>query len=364
MLRRLDIYNVRNLRRVRLDNLSQANFLYGPNGSGKTSVLESIHLLSTGRSFRSITARPVISNDAGDLTVYGGLAVDSGDGVQALGVRRDRAGAADIRVGGVPVRSAAYLAAELPVLVLNSDSFELLVGAPRERRRFLDWGVFHVEHSFFASWQRFQRGVKQRNALLRRGNINESELRSWTTEVAAAGDALTASRKRYFHRLQARFAEVLETVLPDAEPVTLRFRQGWDRERTYLEALQSGLMVDKEQGFTHTGPQRADIRIAVGDRLAADILSRGQQKLVVSALKLAQGHVHAEANRAGDCVFLLDDLPSELDEWHLRLVCDEITRMGVQVFISCIDLSVLRKVWCPSGSIAVFHVEHGEVAKE
>lgn len=364
MLTRLDIHSVRNLKQARLEGLSQSNILYGPNGSGKTSVLESIHLLSTSRSFRSVTARSVISHGANELTVYGELAREGRGRLLPLGVQRDRAGAADIRVAGSPVRSAAHLASELPVLVLNSDSFDLLTGSPRDRRRFLDWGVFHVEHGFFASWQRFQRCIKQRNTLLRRGKIVGAELESWSFELAEAGEALTASRERYFARLQARFTQVIASVLPDSAPVTLQFRSGWDRDKAYHEVLQGGLAVDMEQGYTHSGPQRADIRIQSGDVSAADTLSRGQQKLVVSALKLAQGHLHAEEQVAGQCVFLLDDLPSELDEWHLRLVCEEITRMGAQVFISCIDLPGLREVWQTPGPLSVFHVEHGTIARE
>lgn len=364
MLTRLDIHSVRNLKRARLDGLAQSNILHGPNGSGKTSVLESVHLLSTARSFRSVTARSVISHGSNELTVYGEVMREGGSRGLPLGIQRDRSGTADIRVAGATVRSAAQLASELPVLVLNSDSFDLLTGSPRDRRRFLDWGVFHVEQGFFASWQRFQRSIKQRNALLRRGNIANAELASWSMELATAGEALTASRERYFARLQARFTQVIAAVLPDSAPVSLHFRRGWDKDRRYHEVLEAGLSVDAEQGYTHSGPQRADIRILSGDVSAADTLSRGQQKLVVSALKLAQGHLHAEDKAAGECVFLLDDLPSELDEWHLRLVCDEITRMGAQVFISCIDLPSLQSVWQADGPVSVFHVEQGRITEQ
>lgn len=361
MLTRLDIHSVRNLDQARLDGLVRTNIIYGPNGSGKTSILEAIHLLSTARSFRSTTARPVISHGIDRLTIYG--EITRNDRFLPLGIQRDRSGGADIRVSGAPVRSAADLAAELPVLVLNSDSFDLLTGSPRDRRRFLDWGVFHVEPGFFGSWQRFQRCIKQRNALLRRDKIHGDELDTWSFELAAAGESLTRSREAYFSRLQTRFSQVIESVLPDSAPVSLHFRRGWDRDRDYLQVLREGLSVDLEHGYTHSGPQRADIRILSGDASAADTLSRGQQKLVVSALKLAQGHLYAEDQFSGECVFLLDDLPSELDAWHLRLVCDEISRMGAQVFISCIDLSGLLAVWHPEAPLSMFHVEHGRVVR-
>lgn len=367
MLTRLDIHNVRNIAEARLADLSPANILYGANGSGKTSVLESIHLLSAARSFRSYTARSVISHGAGHLTVYGEVSsVAEARPVRerSLGVQRDRNGDADIRISGAPARSAAQLAAALPVLVLNSDSFDLLTGSPRDRRRFLDWGVFHVEHVFISVWQRYQRCIKQRNTLLRRGNIRDAELISWTNELAAAGESLTLSRQAYFSRLSRRFAEVIASVLPDGLPVTLQFRRGWDRDRPLVEVLNAGLVADLEQGYTHSGPQRADIRILAGDAPAADTLSRGQQKLVVSALKLAQGYLFAEEGGAEKCIFLLDDLPSELDDEHLRRICQEVEATRAQVFISCIDLADLRDVWKPPDPLSVFHVEHGQIIRE
>ncbi len=366
MLTRLDIHNVRNLEQARLGDLSRINILYGANGSGKTSVLESIHLLSAARSFRTYTARSVIRHGTNKLTVYGEVstrAVGGQRGARSLGIQREKNGNADIRVAGSTVRSVAELASELPVLVLNSDSFDLLTGSPADRRRFLDWGVFHVEHTFFLAWQRYQRSIRQRNALLRRGNIVNAELDSWTRELADAGESLTGCRQAYFSRLSARFSEVIASVLPDSPPVTLQFRRGWDRDRALLDVFKGGFSVDLEQGFTRSGPQRADIRILVGDVSAAETLSRGQQKLVVSALKLAQGHLHAEDGGMGECVFLLDDLPSELDAVHLRLICDELERTGAQVFISCIDLADVCDVWTPTGSLSVFHVEHGQIIR-
>ncbi|MFN2327468.1 MAG: DNA replication/repair protein RecF [Chromatocurvus sp.] len=371
MLTRLDIYNVRNLEQARLGDLSRTNILYGANGSGKTSVLESIHLLSAARSFRAHTARSVIKHGADKLTVYGevlrrvdGKQSGRQSGGRSLGIQRGKNGSADIRIAGSVIRSVAELASELPVLVLNSDSFDLLTGSPADRRRFLDWGVFHVEHTFFSVWQRYQRCIRQRNTLLRRGSIVNVELDSWTHELADAGESLTKCRQSYFSQLSVMFSDVIATLLPDSPPVTLQFRRGWGRERALLDVFKDGFSVDREQGFTHSGPQRADIRILVGNVSAADTLSRGQQKLVVSALKLAQGRLFAENSGAEDCVFLLDDLPSELDFQHLRLICDELEKTGAQVFISCIDRADVFDVWMPPGSLSVFHVEHGQITKE
>jgi DNA replication and repair protein RecF len=368
MLTRLDIHKVRNLSTVSLRSLSRVNIFYGANGSGKTSLLEGIHFLGAGRSFRSSSAKSVVQHGADALTVYaeksqsqGGPDGSSSSGSRSLGISRASRGALEARVDGLAVRSVAALAQELPILVFDAQGFTLLTGPPNGRRQFLDWGVFHVEHQFFAVWQRFQRALKQRNALLRRGKINAVELAGWTAELAVAGEALTAFREAYFQRLVASVAELFPIILPDCPGIGLQFRRGWERGVSYAEVLAAGEPADVEQGYTHSGPQRADVRILCDGHLASDMLSRGQQKLLVSALKLAQGEVFAGEQRGRDCLFLLDDLPAELDAYHLRLVCQEVFRLGAQVFITCIDLPDLTSAWQPDEDYSVFHVEQGRV---
>ena len=361
MLTRLDIYNVRNLEVVRLHGLGRACVLFGENGSGKTSVLEAIHMLSLARSFRASSARSVIRHGESHCTVYGEV-VQAGGTVRALGVQRETSGMAMLKVAGRPVRNVSSLVAELPVLVINADSFQLLVGPPAGRRRFLDWGVFHVEHDFFAAWQRFQRCIKQRNTLLRRDKLHPDELSAWTRDLAQAGERLTACRRRYFEQLVPVFHEVAAELLPECEAVTLRFRQGWDANLPYGEALAATANTDRDQGYTHVGPQRAEIAVTVGGYSAADTLSRGQQKIVVCALKLAQGHVLRRQERSMTCSYLIDDLPSELDAAHTRRVCHQLEALGAQVFITCIAADAMAGMW-PADAVPpqLFHVEQGQV---
>jgi DNA replication and repair protein RecF len=365
-LTQLQINHVRNLRHVRLEDLHMVNVFYGSNGSGKTSVLESIHLLGMARSFRGTSIKSLIAHEAQHCTVFGttlsGHAVaskPSGLGLP-LGVQRNRVGEAQIKVGGRQVRSVAELAEQFPLQVITAESFGLLTGAPAARRQFLDWGVFHVEHGFFGQWQRFQRGIKQRNNLLRRGKINEQELAVWTRDLAESGAVINEYRKSYFQTMSARFKEIMTQLAPSLDALELRYSQGWDRQLSYGEALQQGLSADLEQGYTHCGPQRADIRVLSGGHIAAETLSRGQQKLVVCGLKLAQGQLMAQQGRGG-CTYLIDDLPSELDERHSRQVCNVMAAMGAQVFITCIDQDEIRSVWPMADQLTMFHVEQGRV---
>ncbi|MCB1678118.1 MAG: DNA replication/repair protein RecF [Halioglobus sp.] len=367
---------MRNLRQVRLPNLQRVNVFFGNNGSGKTSLLEAIHILGLARSFRGKASRTLVTHGAAELTVFG--AVDVPGATLPLGVKRTVSGDVQIKVAGRVVSTVAELAGYLPLQTITADSFDLLAGAPLVRRQYLDWGVFHVEHRFIGEWRRFQRCLKQRNMLLRRGNIISSqEVSVWTRDLALAGNAISRHRKAYFDRLVPRFDAILTELAPDLGAVELVYRQGWDRHLSYEDALESTRQADVEQGYTHCGPQRADIKFTHGGYPAADTLSRGQQKLVVCSLKLAQGQLMGELGR-GPCTYLIDDLPSELDGEHNRLICARLAAMDAQVFITCVDPQDIMAVWPATvppdaaqgadarpqtTALAMFHVEHGSVVR-
>jgi DNA replication and repair protein RecF len=358
-LSRIHIDSVRNLHQVKLEDVGIANVFFGANGSGKTSILEAIHLLGMARSFRGNSVKSLITHEKASCTVFGEVHGGLSSSVP-LGVQRGRDGAAQIKVSGELVKTVAELVEYLPIQVINASSFDLLTGSPSARRQYLDWGVFHVEHRFFGQWQRFQRCIKQRNKLLRHGKISDREIAVWSKELAEAGQAIDAYRAEYFARLNPLFLEIMTQLIPSLDSLELRYRRGWDRNSSYDEALSASLNADCEQGYTHVGPQRADMRVVSGGHVAADVLSRGQQKLVVCGLKLAQGQLLS--NQQGrKCTYLVDDLPSELDRQHCTRVCNLLAAMGSQVFITCVEQRDIESVWPQAPQLSMFHVEHGKI---
>ncbi len=362
-LTRLDVRGVRNLGEQSLRDLGPVNIFHGDNGSGKTSLLESIHLLGLARSFRTAQIKSVITHGEPSCTVYGEVDSDQG-GTRSLGVTRQRDGSLEAKIAGEAVNARAELAAALPLQLIHADSFGILTGGPVERRQFLDWGVFHVEHQFLTSWQQFQKAIKQRNSLLRRGKIDPNVIAPWDLQLASAGERIDRARTAYLATLQPVFLSFLTQLSPRLEQVELRYRRGWERNKPLLEALQASLSADQRQGFTHVGPQRADIRIAHAGKLAADSLSRGQIKLVVCALKLAQGEVLRQSGQA-PCVYLVDDLAAELDIEHCQQVVSMLEGLGVQQFVTCIQKKDVAAIWQGAeAKTTMFHVEHGQMHRE
>jgi DNA replication and repair protein RecF len=360
-LLRLDIEGVRNLQQVTLRDLGRVNIIQGSNGSGKTSLLEAIYLLGVGQSFRTAHIKSCINHQKDSFAVYGEVASAAG-ARRRVGVSRDRSGETVAKIDGQKIRSRSALASTLPLQVMHAASFDILCGGPGVRRQFLDWGVFHVEPPFFRCWQRFQRAIKQRNTLLRHGNIDPFDLAPWDRELAENGTAIHESRVRYLDNLRPVFNAVLGRIAPELGSVELKYRAGWDTQHGLLAALELNRQTDVQQGYTRAGPQRADVRVLCEDGVAAEVLSRGQQKMVVCALKLAQGCTLAQAG-AGECTYLVDDLSAELDYVHYRRVALELAEMQAQVFVTCVNESDVRAVWPEEwmANVRTFHVERGQI---
>ncbi len=363
-LQRLDVRGIRNLEVQSLRELGTVNVFYGANGSGKTSLLEAIHILGLARSFRTAQIKSVISHGQQACTVYGEI-LDSHGMTVTVGVERQRDGSLDARLAGEPVTTRADLATALPLQIIYSDSFGILTGAPVERRQFLDWGVFHVEHQFLVVWQHFQKAIKQRNSLLRRGKIARHEMAAWDQQFAEAGEKIDAARSAYLETLRPVFLAFLGQLSPKLTNVELSYRRGWEAGKPLSVALEQSLETDQQQGYTHSGPQRADIRITHEGKLANEALSRGQIKLLVCALKLAQGEVLRQTGYR-PCIYLVDDLAAELDIEHCRQVVSMLSQLEVQQFVTCIQRKDVNAVWqdAQASELTMFHVEHGRVQRE
>lgn len=368
-IEKLVIQGIRNLEPMECQLAPGANIFFGRNGSGKTSILEAAFILSRGRSFRTRNLRSVINHQLSECTLF--ALIDTGrKGGQKVpvGVTRSAAGKFFFKVNGEQATSASQLTESLPVLLLNSESYLLLEGAPSHRRSYLDWGVFHVEQGFRPAWSRYQRGLKHRNTLLRRDRIDALQLRIWDRELNALAETITRAREEFLVKLQPEVRLVLEKLGVKEEHFELHFSPGWDRRKSLEESLAASLARDRKDGYTHMGPHRADLRIYYGDKLAVEVLSRGQAKALVIALKIAQGRIF-QSLTGNRCVYLLDDLPAELDLQHRQSVAKVLMEMGVQVLVTGVDENSLTSLWqaiegATGPECRVFHVEQGAVTAQ
>ncbi len=351
---RLRIEGVRCLQAVDIAPAAGINLLLGPNGAGKTSVLESAYLLSHARSFRSGPRDVMKQRGVERMHIYGEIVSHGRTRRLGLGHGPDGWHA---RVDGVSASRLGDLFQHGAVVCFEPGSHALVAGAADERRRFLDWGVFHVEHRFLAWWQRYRRALKQRNALLRQPSpVPDAVLTPWEVEMGEVGDRIDAWRRRYLQRLEVVLQDIAERFLPELGRVAVTYRPGWEAGLALADALTDRRDRDRDRGHSTVGAHRADWRPVFEHAPQREHLSRGQEKLCALACHLAQARLFADDHGEWP-VICLDDLASELDAVHRSAVVEQLLEADAQVFITGTE----RPDVIPSGQVATFHVEHDHV---
>lgn len=357
----IDISGVRNLSSVSISDFAQVNIFSGSNGAGKTSILEAIHILGLARSFRGSQLNPVIQYHQDACTVFGQL-INDGQPPLAIGVKRAKRTGYKIRIAGQDEKSLVRLAETMPIQLINSSAYSLLEGGPKQRRQFIDWGVFHVEQSFYDAWRRMQRCLKQRNAVLRAGGSSSrvsQSLSAWDKELVEVSAIIDNARQRYFESFYPIFEAFLARLV-DISDLSVSYSRGWDSDTALDEVLQQSMPRDLKRGFTHYGPHRADLKIRVNTLDAGQVLSRGQQKLVVCALRLAQCDLMVNTAKK-KCLLLIDDLPAEIDAEHQAKLCKLLDSLDVQLFLTCVSADeLIKQPWQKQQQLKVFHVKQGE----
>jgi len=353
-IKQLDIENIRVLEQVSLQCDTSFVHLYGRNGSGKTSVLEAISVLATGQSFRTQQARHVIRHEQEYLRVRASLVGDSSSEDNLLAIERTRSGSTTIRHNRQEIKRLSEVSAVLPVRSIAPDSHELISGSSSLRRRYVDWGVFHVEQAELFPWRDYNRLLDQRNALLKT-HWNPEIMRAIDHSIAPLGEAISLARARYIERISHKIPAILASLDADFD-VSLKHSRGWNDEMSLTEALDLKIDQCRKMKTTTVGPHRADLRIHCGSALAKDTMSRGQQKLMLYALLLAQVTDFSELHGA-KMVLLCDDLRSELDATRAEILTSRLLSQGHQLFVTGTD----KPSESFGDSVALFHVEQGVV---
>ncbi len=356
-LNQLILTHFRNLVSAELELIPDGfNLIHGDNGGGKTSLLEAVHFLSLGRSFRCSLIDRMVNNDAEKFSIFSQLRAEDNQLIP-VGIERERGNASKIRIAGSDQKTIAELARLLPVCLINSQSYNLLEG-PIFRRKYLDWGVFYLQNDFVKAWQRFNRVIQQRNSALR-NRLSKTEVEIWTPELIESAILMDKAREYTIQQLIPIISELLGLLLNLEAPIEIEYQRGWNPNVDYATVLEHAYLKDRQLGYTQFGPHKADLKISINQRSAKDFLSRGQQKLLVCGMIVAQGMLLWTLNQTPP-IFLIDDLASELDSQSLSRIIGLLIRQKAQVFVT----AIFPKVWDGFLDCAtkLFHVEHGRVS--
>lgn len=353
-INRLLIKDFRNIEQAELIPAAGFNYLIGANGSGKTSVLEAIYTLGHGRAFRSIQTGRVIRHEMPDFVLYARL--DGEQHQQTLGLSKDRVGNSKVRIDGTDGHRIAELAQLLPMQLITPEGFTLLTGGPKYRRAYIDWGCFHRYPGFFAAWNDFRRLIKQRNAALRQVTRYQ-QLQPWDQSIAPLAQQIDQWRKEYSQQIAEEIQQTCQQFLPEYA-LQFSYQRGWDKESSYGELLERQFERDRALTYTSSGPHKADFRIRAEGTPVEDLLSRGQLKLLMCALRLAQGeYLTQQSGRR--CIYLIDDFASELDDTRRQLLAERLKATQAQVFVSAINFDHVIDMNDEKGKM--FSVEKGKI---
>ncbi len=351
---RLSVEKFRNLNAVDLELDHGFNFLVGNNGSGKTSLLEAIFYLGHGRSFKSAVTNRIISYDESHFTLFG--QIQEGQHQWSVGLQKLRQGNTLVKINGEDGNKIADLAHLLPMQLITPEGLTLLNGGPSYRRAFLDWGLFHHHLHFHSAWSNLNRLLKQRNAALNQFQPYEA-IKVWDIELAKLAHQVSDWRAEYAEALRPEIEQTCRLFLPELE-INVNFHQGWDKNTEYSDLLLQNFERDKALGYTFSGPQKADFRFKANGLPVEDVLSRGQLKLLMCALRLAQGeHLMKEKQRS--CIFLIDDFASELDQFKRALLAERLQQSNSQVFVTAITQRQLKEMQVKTSGL--FEVKEGVI---
>lgn len=355
ILTQLNINDFRNIQSLALSPHPSLNLLTGQNGSGKSSILEAIHSLSTGHSFRTRLARELIRRDCPQFSVTAQFTEPRYSREHRAGLLRHRDGAVDLRLNYESIQSVATLTKLLPVKALTPDSHKLIQDGPGERRQYLDWGVFHMEHSFFDVWKQFKRSLSQRNQVLRQLG-SDQEINTWNPVYVEAAVQLDKMRQNYVQKLSVALSNRLQQ-LEATFHVELQYRCGWKEENSLETLMSKNIEYHRRMKTTTDGPHRAELIIHTDGIQAKQLLSRGQQKVLVYLMHLSQLDL-LSTQESRHAIVLCDDLTSELDVPHAQRLINQLVGLAGQVFVTGVNLDVLA-----DESHSRFHMEHGVVEK-
>jgi DNA replication and repair protein RecF len=346
--------NFRCLEKIDLEPDPGFNLIHGANASGKTSILEALAYLGRGKSFRGAPVTNLIRHGEREFVLFGRVGAGGGRSSK-VGVRNSAEGL-EVRIDGDSSVGAAELAAALPLQIIDPDVHNLVAGTPEERRRYLDWIAFHVEHGYLAAWRRFRRALKQRNAALKSGQASAT-ISGWNSEFAELAVAIDAGRRLALEVATDALEEAGLDLL--GSEVRFEYRPGWKEGTELLAALESGIERDLQLGSTQAGPHRADVKLVYDERQARKLVSRGQQKLLACAMILAAAET-AQTALEQPLLLLLDDPAAELDDDSLARLMARVANLGGQVIATSLqpDAAIF------GGKGATFHVEHGVLTRE
>lgn len=359
-LARLHVLNFRNHRQAELELGPEVNCFVGPNGVGKTNLLDAVHYLSLGKSYFDAVDMHNILKGEEMFMVQGTMRTASGDDVVLCSVRK---GLRKIlsRNRKEYDRLADHVG-RYPVVMITPFDAQLILEGSEVRRRFLDGLISQFDKGYLESLIRYNRALVQRNAMLKRfaatGGGSLSQLEPWDEQIIAHGTSVFETRLAFMQELIPLLNSHYQGISAGPEEVALSYRSAL--KETPLRTLLTGSWErDRSAQYTTVGIHKDDLEFTMDDRPLKRFGSQGQQKTYLIALKLAQFDL-THSRSAGRPILLLDDIFDKIDPQRMRHLLQLLSgqRFG-QVIITDTDAKRLHQALDGLElDVRFFHLHH------
>ena len=331
--------NLRALDLISLTPHQNINIILGKNNDGKTSLLEGMYFSSSLKSFKSVVSSSIIQSGKKSTQLL--LNVSKKTDIISIFVEKKIKGANLVKINDTR-SSAKQLQLSFPVLALNFGVENIITGTSESRRSLLDWGSFHVEHSYLDLYKNFNKALKQRNSALKRKDLDNLDY--WDKLYIQYGEEIHSKRLEYFKLLNDHFIKYKTKILefmPDAyddiKDSKLMYDQGWDKNLSLYDSLINLREKDLVLKHTSAGPHRCDIHFTSNGNILKDVSSMSTQ--VINGLLLVLSQVRAFHVKHHDKpIILIDDLFFGIDDKNLLLVINLLVDSEAQCFVTAPDL--------------------------
>ena len=354
MISELKLNNFRCFESSTINLSPNINFFYGPNGSGKTSILEALYMCSSGKSFKSSNIKSLISFDKDFFSIN---AFDSNKGY-ALGIVKNRSQSISIKINNNKT-TTANLIKEFPATAIHNNTFSFANASPDFRRKILDRSLFVSSPGFADIWFAFHRSLKQKNSSLKKGLYENLDV--WNQKVSNEGSKLDNKRVNFFEESLGEFKQILNklnssNIVDKLKIIDIKFFSGWDKDKNLYDLLAENEKKDILSKTTTVGPHKADIKILINGDDAKQILSRGEQKILSILWCCSQNEVLRKKYNI-KATLIIDDIKSELDDLTFEAFLNLLNFLENQVIFSCIDDHFSSKINPKYKDFKKFHVE-------
>lgn len=362
-IKNIKIKDFRNYDELELEFNNKVNFILGQNAQGKTNLLESLYIISIGKSFRTGRDSEMIGFDKDFARIYAEISRDGIDG--SVEIIIDRSGKKFVKLDGVKIRKASELLKNVYIVIFSPEDLKIVKDEPEKRRKFIDRELCQIKPAYYDSLSNYKKVLLQRNTYLKENIIEPSILDIWDMQLSRYGAQVMYRRNEFIEKLNDISSEIHGNITGGRENLKLKYspnveyiEDAYEQENYLYELLKKSFDNDLKQRTTTKGPHKDDLEFYIDGINARSFGSQGQQRTCALSLKLAEISI-IEEETGEKPILLLDDVMSELDSVRQKFLVKSLE--DIQLFITTTEMSDKLLGEFPEKNI--FNIKRGKAEK-